>query len=196
MHLLLVPVHLHLSGEAINALLVLADERMLLSVGVLLLLPLNWMLLGLVIVHQPWSDATPPDVELVLAQLALPTPLLGEDLSDVDLDLALPTECRTATLPPGAGVTDEGVHSIDMDLPITSLTKILVAVFTIEGFYLLVHCLDVPLQNRTIAETQTTLVTLVWFLLQMNRLEMLGHISLQIKPLPTLWALVDHTFMD
>ena len=57
MHLLLVPVHLHLGGEPVTAFLVLADERMVLPVGLLLLLPLHWMLLGLVLVHLPWIDA-------------------------------------------------------------------------------------------------------------------------------------------
>ena len=89
MHLLLVPVHLHLGGEPVTAFLVLADERMVLPVGLLLLLPLHGMLLGLVLVHLPWIDAAPPGVKLVLAQLALPAPLLGVDSSDVYLDQAL-----------------------------------------------------------------------------------------------------------
>ena len=143
------PVHLYLGGEPVTALLVPADERMILPVGLLLLLPLHWMLLGLVLVHLPWSDAAPPDVKLVLAQLALPAPLLGVDLSDVYLDLALLTECDTAALPPGAGVADEGVHSVDVDLPVTSIPKTLEAEITLESFYLLVHSLDVPLQMRT-----------------------------------------------
>ena len=83
------PIHLHLSGEHITALLVLADKRMVLPIGVLLLLPLNRMLLGLMLVHLPWLYAAPPDVELVLAQLALPAPLLGVDTSDVDLYMFL-----------------------------------------------------------------------------------------------------------
>ena len=140
------PIHLHLSGEHITALLVLADERMDLPEGLLLLLPLNWMLLGLVLVHIPWLDAAPPDVELVLAQLALPAPLLGVNLYDVGLDLALRTECRTAALPPGAGVADEGVHRVGVPLSFTSLTETLAAEFTLESFYLLVHSLDVNLQ--------------------------------------------------
>ena len=119
------PVHLHLSGEPVTALLVLADERMVLPVGLLLLLPLHWMFLGLVLVHLPSQNAAPPDVELVLAQLALPAPLLGVDTSDVDLDHSLLTQCCTAALPPGAGIPDEGMDTVDVPLHVTSLSKAL-----------------------------------------------------------------------
>ena len=89
MHLLLVPVHLYLGGEPVTALLVPADERMVLPVGLLLLLPLHWMLLGLVLVHLPWLDAAPPYVELVFTQLALPAPLLSVVSANVVLKLFL-----------------------------------------------------------------------------------------------------------
>ena len=190
------PVHLYLGGKPVTALLVPADERMVLPVGLLLLLPLHWMLLGLVLVHRPWMDAAPPYVELVFTQLALPAPLLGMNLFDVFLDLRLPTECRTAALPPGAGVADEGVNSVDVLLPATSSTEGLVALVALKSSYLLVHSLDVLLQVRITAVMKTTLGRFKGFLLQMNSLKITSHMSLLIKPLPTLWAHVDHPFME
>ena len=89
MQLLLVSVHLHFGSKTVAALLVLADERMAPSVGLLLLLPLHGMLIGLVLPHLPWEDAAPPDVELVLAQLALPAPLLSVVSANVVLKLFL-----------------------------------------------------------------------------------------------------------
>ena len=186
MHLLLMPVHLHLSGEPVTALLVLAGERMVFPVGLLLLLPLHWMFLGLVPVHLHWVDAAPPDVELVLAQLALPAPLLGVDSSLVDFNHALVRASPGTPLPPSAGVADEGVNSVDVLLPATSMTEGLVALVALKSSYLLVHSVDVPLQARTIAVMKTTLGTFKRFLLQMNSLKMPSHISLLIKPLPTL----------
>ena len=76
MELLLVPVLLHLCLVPVEALLVLADEGMVPPVGLLLLLPLHGVLLGLVVVHLIGVEAAPPDVKLVLAQLALEAPLL------------------------------------------------------------------------------------------------------------------------
>jgi len=75
--LYLVPLALHLGSIPVLALLVLAHEGVGLAVGFLFLLPLHGVLLGLVLVHLPRVDAAPPDPLLLLAQLALPAPLLG-----------------------------------------------------------------------------------------------------------------------
>ena len=46
------------------------------------------------------------------------------------------------------------------------------------------------------AELHPALCTPVWLHLQMNTLVMVGHAALTAKPLPTLRALVGHTFME
>ena len=89
MQFLLMSGLLHLSLVPVEALLVLAHERMVPPVGLPLLFPLHRVLLGLVLLHLPRVDAAPPDVKLVLAQLALQAPLLGVGTSYVVLDISL-----------------------------------------------------------------------------------------------------------
>ena len=105
MHLHLVSVLLNLSLESFEALLVLADEGVVLLVGLLLLFPLHGVLLGLVHVHLAGLDAAPPDVELVLTQLALKAPLLSVCTSYVELYKTL-LDSGPGTALPGAGVAD------------------------------------------------------------------------------------------
>ena len=71
MHLHLVSILLHLSLVPVEAPLVLADVGVVPPVGLLFLLLHHGVLLGLVHVHLNGLDAAPPDVKLVLAQLAL-----------------------------------------------------------------------------------------------------------------------------
>ena len=65
------PLSLHLSLVPVEAPLEAADEGVVPPVRLLILLPLPGVLLGLVPVHLPRVDTAPPDVKLVLAQLAL-----------------------------------------------------------------------------------------------------------------------------
>ena len=74
-------------------------------VGLLLLFPLFIVLLGPVLVHLSWEEATPPDVELVLAQLTLKVPLLGVNATSVVIEMSL-SNSLMITLGPGAGVAD------------------------------------------------------------------------------------------
>jgi hypothetical protein len=83
MHLALVSLLLHLGPKPIETLFELTDVRVVSLVGLLLLLPLHRVLLSPVLVHLPREDAAPPDVQLVLAQLTLQTPLLGVGTSSV-----------------------------------------------------------------------------------------------------------------
>ena len=83
MQFLKVPVNFNFRGEPFFTLLDLAHMRMLLPEQLLLLLPLHWMVLGLVLLHLPWKKASPPDTLLFLTQLALPAPLLGVDLANM-----------------------------------------------------------------------------------------------------------------
>jgi hypothetical protein len=76
MYLDFMSVLLHLSLVPVEAPVVLADEGMVFPVGLLLLLPLHAVLLGPVLLHLLGVEAAPPDVKLVLAQLALEAPLL------------------------------------------------------------------------------------------------------------------------
>ena len=119
MHLNLVPLLLHLSVVPVQALLVLADERMVPPVSLLLVLPLHGVLLGLVLVHLSGEEAAPPDIKLVFAQLALEAPLLGVGTAYVVLDCTLLTSGPGAALP-GAGVADVGVNRLHVLLPVTS----------------------------------------------------------------------------
>merc|ERR1719369_1688739 len=112
---------------------------MLFPVGLLLFLPFHGMVLGLMLIHLPWMNASPPDTLLVLAQLALPAPLLGVDLSNMIWQPFLPP-CSVATpTTPGTGVTEAKVESFNMPLPMCSLTKTLPTVFTLERFDLVVN---------------------------------------------------------
>ena len=104
MQFLQVPVNFNFRGEPFFTLPDLAHMRMLLPEQLLLLLPLHWMVLGLVLVHPPWRNASPPDTLLVLTQLALPAPLLGVDLANMVWQLILPP-CSVATpTTPSTGV--------------------------------------------------------------------------------------------
>ena len=78
-----VPVYFYLRSKPFPTLLHLADVRVCLSEGLLLLLPLHGMVLHLVSVHLPWVDTSPPDALLVFTELALPAPLLGVDLANM-----------------------------------------------------------------------------------------------------------------
>ena len=101
-----VPINFRLSSESLPTLLYLADVRVRLSEGLLLLLPLYGMVLLLVLVHLPWVETSPPDTLLVFTQLALPAPLLGVNLANMEGQLSLlPCSEATATTP-GAGVAD------------------------------------------------------------------------------------------
>ena len=98
------PVNLYFRGKPFLTLLDLAYVWMCLPEGLLLLLPLHWMVLGLVLLHLPWKKASPPDTLLFLTQLALPAPLLGVDLPNMIWQPVLP-HCSVATsTTPGAGV--------------------------------------------------------------------------------------------
>jgi len=145
MHLDLVPLLFHLSLVPVEALLVLADKGMLPPVGLLLLLPLHRVLLGLMLLHLTGLDAAPPDVELVLAQLALQAPLLGVGTAYVVLELSLGVGLVGAALP-GAGVADVGVNRLYVSLPITSLAKALLAMLTLESPDILMNSLIMPFE--------------------------------------------------
>ena len=80
--------------------------RVRLSEGLLLLLPLHGMVYGLMLVHLPWLDTSPPDALLVFTQLALPAPLLGVDLAYVVRHLVLPPRSEATPTTPGAGVAE------------------------------------------------------------------------------------------
>ena len=84
MKFLHMPVNLYFRGKPFLTLLDLAYVWMVLPEGLLLLFPFHGMVLGLVLVHLPWVDTSPPDPLLVLTQLALPAPLLGVDLANMD----------------------------------------------------------------------------------------------------------------
>ena len=141
---LIVPVYFHFGSKSLPALLNFTHEWMSLPERLLLLLPLHWMTLGLVLVHLPWLDASPPDTLLVLAQLALPAPLLGVDLTDMVWQTILPACSEPTPTTPGTGITEAKVESIGVFLPITCRTKRLPAMITLERFNLFVNCLDVP----------------------------------------------------
>ena len=117
MQFLQVPVNFNFRGEPFFTLLDLAHMRMLLPEQLLLLLPLHWMVLGLMLLHLSWIDASPPNTLLVLTQLALPAPLLGVNSSNMEWYLLLlPCTVATSTTP-GTGVADAKVNSLDMFLP-------------------------------------------------------------------------------
>ena len=105
MHFSLVPLDLHLGPEPVVAPLVLAHMWVVPLVDLLRLLPLHGMLPLIVLVHLPREDATPPDVHLVFAQLALDAPLLSVGTASVVLDLGLLVG-GPAAASPGAGVAD------------------------------------------------------------------------------------------
>jgi hypothetical protein len=67
-------------------------------------------------------DAAPPDVKLVLAQLALEAPLLGVCTANVKLDFRHLASGPDTALP-GAGVADVGVDIFNMPLPVSSHCK-------------------------------------------------------------------------
>ena len=138
MHLDLVPLLLHLSLVPVEAPSVLADERMLPPVGLLLLLPLHWVLLGPVLLHLIGLDAAPPDGKLVLAQLTLKTPLLGVDFAYVVLEVGLGLGLVGAALP-SAGVADVGVNTFNVPLPVTQLAKALPTLLALESSYLFMN---------------------------------------------------------
>ena len=142
MHLPFVPLLLHLALKPVEACPVLAHKWVGLHVGLLLLVPLHGMPLGLVLVHLPGEDATPPDVHLVLAQLALDAPLLCVGTASVVLDIALLSAGEHA-VGPGAGVADVKVDTLNVYLPVTSQAKALVTMFTLEGSDLVMNCLGV-----------------------------------------------------
>ena len=77
------PLYFHLGSKSLPTLLHLADVRVRLSEGLLLLLPLHGMVLCLVLVHLGWPETSPPDPLLIFTQLALPAPLLGMDPADM-----------------------------------------------------------------------------------------------------------------
>ena len=101
-----VPVSFHLGGKSLPTLLHLADMRVRLSEGLLLLLPLHGMFLRLMLVHLPWVDTSPPDTLLVFTQLALPAPLLSVDLANMEWQLSLPPRSEATSSTPGAGVAE------------------------------------------------------------------------------------------
>ena len=143
MQLLLVPVLLHLSLVPVEAHLEAADEGTVPPVSLLLLLPLHGVLLSPVLVHLPWEDTSPPDVKLVLAQLALKAPLLGVGTTNVILEMGL-GGCLVATVLPGAGVANVGVDNIHVLLPVTSFTKALVAMLAFKRSNFVMNSLGVP----------------------------------------------------
>ena len=79
-----VPINFHFGSKSLPILLHLADVRVRLSEGLLLLLPLHGMILCLMLVHLPWEETSPPDALLVITQLALPAPLLGVDTANME----------------------------------------------------------------------------------------------------------------
>ena len=132
MHLDLVPVLLHLSLVSVLTLLVLADIGMVLPVGLLLLLPLHRLLLGPVLIHLPGKEAAPPVVKLVLAQLALQAPLFSVGTPYMVLELGPCVGLVGAALP-RAGVASVVVDNFHVPLPVTSLCKALVTLYTFES---------------------------------------------------------------
>ena len=82
-------------------------------VGLLLLFPLFIVLLGPVLIHLSWEEATPPDVELVLAQLTLKVPLLGMSATSVVFEFRRIVSLVNTPWP-GAGVADVEVDSLNM----------------------------------------------------------------------------------
>jgi len=193
MHFPLVPLHLHLGPEPVVAPLVLAHMWVVPLVGLLLLLPLHGMLPLPVLVHLPWEDAAPPDVHLVLAQLALDAPLLCVGTASVVLDLGLLVGGPGAASP-GAGVADVEVDSLDVLLPATSQAKALVAMFALEGPDLVMYGLDVCGEVPLLCKLHSTLGTLEVLHSSMN-LEMPVHVTFLGKPLPTLGTLVLDTLV-
>ena len=123
---------LHLGPKPVEAPLELAHKGVVPPVGLLLLLPLHRVLLCPVLVHLTREDAAPPDVQLVLAQLALQAPLLCVGPSSVVLDLPLLVSCPV-TVWPGAVVANVQVNSLNVYLPGTSTAKALPTVLTLEG---------------------------------------------------------------
>ena len=101
-----VPVNFHLGSKPLSALLHLADVRVRLSEGLLILLPLHGMVLGFVLVHLPWVDTSPPDTLLIFTELALPAPLLSMDPAHVVGQPVLPPCSEAASSTPCAGVAD------------------------------------------------------------------------------------------
>ena len=106
MQFLQVPVNFNFRGEPFFTLPDLAHMRMLLPEQLLLLLPLHWMVLGLMLLHLSWIDTSPPDTLLVLTQLAFPAPLLSVDSSNMEGQPTLPSCSVAATTAPGTGVAD------------------------------------------------------------------------------------------
>ena len=84
MKFLQVPVYFHFGGEPLPTLIDLTHVWMLFPERLLLLLPLHGVVLGLVLLHHPWLDTSPPDPLLVFTQLALPAPLLRVDSANMD----------------------------------------------------------------------------------------------------------------
>ena len=122
-HFLLVP--LHLGFKPVEAVLKLAQDGVFQLVGQLFLLPLHRVLPSLVRVHIPRVDGIPPDVKLVLAQLALDTPLgVGATWY-----LTLTSDHASG---PGAGVAKVQVDTLDVCLPVKKQAKAFVTMFTPE----------------------------------------------------------------
>ena len=192
----LVPVNFLLGSKPLLTLLHLADMRVRLSEGLLLLLPLYGMILFLVLVHRPWKETSPPDALLVFTELALPAPLLSVDLAHVICHLVLPPRSVTTPPTPGAGVADTQVKGFNVLLPVTIRTKPLSTVFTLVRFDIIMSCLDMPGEILLCSELDSTCRALEISLIVMHRPKVPDHISLLPKPLPTLFTLVVHTFMD
>ena len=195
MQFLEVPINFHFRGEPFSTLPNLTHVWMFLPKGLLLLLPLHGMVLGLVLLHLRWMNASPPDSLLVLTQLALPAPLLGVDSSNMVWQLILPPCSEATPTTPGAGVAKAKMDSLDMSLPVTSLTKTLPAVITLEGFDLIVNCLDMTGESILHGKLDTTCRTLKILLLEMDSLEVFLHLLLLSKPSPAFFALVIYTIM-
>jgi len=174
--------------------LVLAHVRVVPLVGLLLLLPLHAMLPLLVLVHLPWEDAAPPDVHLVLAQLALDAPLLCVGTASVVLDMGLLVGGPGAA-GPGAGVADVEVDTLDMFLPVTSPAEALVAMFTLVGPDLVVDSLDMPGEILLPCKLHSTLGTLEVLNTSVS-LEMHFHATFPAKPFATFGTLMLDTLMS
>ena len=83
-----------------------------------------------------------------------------------------------------------------MLLPVSSMSKTLATVITLERFDVIVDCLNVPGEIFLHAELDPTHWTLVIHFLVVYSLEVPGHVFLFSEPSPTLFTIMIHTLMD
>ena len=83
-----------------------------------------------------------------------------------------------------------------MLLPVISRTKTLTTVFTLVGFNAIMDCLDMNSEASLPSKLDSTCGTLLILLLVVHSLIVPDHMYILSKPLPTLLALVVHTFVN